>query len=619
MRKKLLVRFIALTLAFIMLTGVFPAFAFDQNFMISPIQELALNHDQPHESMFVDELILSEARQKYYQLLVGSSWSVEIVYRFHDLFGYMSPEYILHNYTNIFDITSEEMDQAVLRALTRGANRYDSFERVIHSFDDGSSNWLEEWKALHSIPKFEHPNPLPSPFEGESVSDDSYLLIDEDDIELEIDTSDASEVNLYIFDSYERIMPLNATEVNISIVSVTDTSVTLDVFFNPRHWDINNYLVYIYIDAPSNDWTIHFGYGSGSIGRSGRLTIHGLSPGLTYLFQAGVWDEERNMWIEIQVAATTSMPPERLIRFERSNVIFNLDETLVNTWGGQNSVRTQSFLNVTNRAYATMHGLVGGSLPYNGTPIELRNTRVLPWTAEAIAGPPILWQTNSTTEPRLFYALNHGHAMNRFNANTTETPIHEIGHHFDNWRWSFCAEAFAHFFTYYYYDRTNERMAVAGQTQVWVGGSGFRTYIRSHANRIMGVVNFDASVAQGVYSCYGIAWTLANIQTRIGWEPFRQTFRYFHELDNSHPSQIPPSNLGKLNLFLSALSDFSGQNVFNMLSAQERTVYQAHFGGTIQRVNVPEPRREVTVGLNPNGGTVNGSSTRIAETRNINQ
>jgi len=161
--------------------------------------------------------------------------------------------------------------------------------------------------------------------------------------------------------------------------------------------------------------------------------------------------------------------------------------------------------------------------------------------------------------------------MVHWNANTTETPFHEIGHNFDNPRWSFCEEAIAIFMTYYFYSATNERMAVDGtaNTQAWVGGAGFRTYMRSHADRLLGHVSYDASIARGVYSPYGLAWSLANIQTRIGWEPFRQTFRHFH---NMPASQVPATDIGKLNYFLSRLQDYSKQNVFGMLNHQERTV-----------------------------------------------
>jgi len=60
---------------------------------------------------------ISEAREKYNLLLGGNYRSVEIPYRFRELFGDMTQEYILANYTSIFDITSDEMDQAFVVAL----------------------------------------------------------------------------------------------------------------------------------------------------------------------------------------------------------------------------------------------------------------------------------------------------------------------------------------------------------------------------------------------------------------------------------------------------------------------------------------------------------------------
>jgi len=60
------------------------------------------------------ELTISEARYNYNLLRVGNYTSAEVVSRFQELFGYMLPDYILQNYTRIFDITSAEMDEVIL-------------------------------------------------------------------------------------------------------------------------------------------------------------------------------------------------------------------------------------------------------------------------------------------------------------------------------------------------------------------------------------------------------------------------------------------------------------------------------------------------------------------------
>jgi len=78
-------------------------------------------HGYFDEFLFEGTPLISQARQKYYTLLEGNYWSAELPYRFRELFGDMSPDYILQNYTRIFDIEPERMDQAILRVLTMGA------------------------------------------------------------------------------------------------------------------------------------------------------------------------------------------------------------------------------------------------------------------------------------------------------------------------------------------------------------------------------------------------------------------------------------------------------------------------------------------------------------------
>jgi len=120
-------------------------------------------------------------------------------------------------------------------------------------------------------------------------------------------------------------------------------------------------------------------------------------------------------------------------------------------------------------------------------------------------------------------------------------------------------ETIAIFMTYYYYYMTGQSMAVAGTGRAFVGGSGFKQYMRSYAYRLGHANgNYNATIAQGRYSYYGLAWNLAEIQRRIGsWVPFQNTFRHFHAMNFNQLLQIP-QNIDKLNYFLSRLQDYSG-------------------------------------------------------------
>lgn len=171
-----------------------------------------------------------------------------------------------------------------------------------------------------------------------------------------------------------------------------------------------------------------------------------------------------------------------------------------------------------------------------------------------------------------------------------ETPLHEMGHNFDSYKWTFEPEALAMFKIYYYFSQTNEKFMCRNNTTVFTGGSGYMTYIKSYANRYLGEIAYDDSIPYGVYSPYGLAYNLAKIQNTIGWEPFKQTFKSFHELSST---DVPTTNMGKFNLFLSYLKAYSGRDIISMLTAQEKKVYQNKLGGTIQYVSIPQLERQL--------------------------
>ena len=635
--------------------------------------------------------LMSTARQNYFLLLEGNYRSVEIPGRFEELFGYMSPDYILQNYTRIFDITSEEMDQAILRVLTQGASDVRNHTRGALSpfmeqmYSVWNLNEEEYWRE--SAPE----NPLSidapdicdsTPYMGDFIPIRQGIpefppmpeLWAEHDYETTLFESE-----YLIADSIQGVVPFNTSEVRVSVVSFNSTSVTLDLFFNTRHNPVNNGLRYWDHTIPDPQfngvWVPVLGQHSFGLplATTGRHTVSGLTPGATYRFQARIWDSVRGVWVNDEVRVTLpgartpsfqvvsvtqtsftfdvtfpvegnwgnrvefrdgenwvdatgmgrnarsgrftvnnlnpgrtyrlffthfdrqnerwadgynthitmQLPPQQLQRFAHSNITFYLDQVKI---GAMGQTRANSLMAATNQGYNLIHGLAGGNRPFDGALIEFRSYRYLPWPAERQMGPGSLmrWQTSSLPGPSTSHvAIDHAHAMSRFNANTTKMPIHMVARVFNNPRWSFCDTAFAVFFTYYYYYRSGQSMSVAWAPRAFHGGNGFMDWMRSYANRHTSGASYDGSVGQGVYGPYGMAWNLANIQTQIGWEPFYQTFRYFHDLA---VSQIPTANIDKLNYFLSRLQDYSGRDVFAMFNANERAVYEAHFGGVMRYI-----------------------------------
>jgi hypothetical protein len=71
---------------------------------------------------------------------------------------------------------------------------------------------------------------------------------------------------------------------------------------------------------------------------------------------------------------------------------------------------------------------------------------------------------------------------------------------------------------------------------------------------------------------------LAKISDATGWEPFKLAFQY---IDSLPYSSVPATSIGKLNLFLTKVWEYSGVDIFSMITAKERAILQTKFGGTI--------------------------------------
>ncbi|MDR1136409.1 MAG: alpha/beta hydrolase [Clostridiales Family XIII bacterium] len=158
--------------------------------------------------------------------------------------------------------------------------------------------------------------------------------------------------------------------------------------------------------------------------------------------------------------------------------------------------------------------------------------------------------------------------MNQLNADLSEIPLHELGHNFDSYRWAFEDEALANLKIYYYFSKTNEKLAVIKESQAFTG-TEFKTYMKSYAERLNGTVNYDEAMANNVYSPYLLSYRLACIADTIGWEPFKKTFRYFNELT---PDRVPSTSIDKFNLFMTKLRDYdpSHRDVIGMFADMEK-------------------------------------------------
>ena len=131
-------------------------------------------------------------------------------------------------------------------------------------------------------------------------------------------------------------------------------------------------------------------------------------------------------------------------------------------------------------------------------------------------------------------------------------------------------------------------MALNNQDRIFTGNE-YKDYMKSYARRENDRINYDDAMALGIYSPYSLAYNLGDIADTIGWDVFTDTFTYFFNLEYT---EVPSSKLGKFNLFLTKLSEFSNQDVFAMFTNSELAIYEDYFGGEISKLvyNLGSPR-----------------------------
>ena len=589
----------------------------------TPLVPIVPDIDEPKEELeeivelIFDENEKKERKAKYEQLLEGNYKSGELLVRFQELFGNgFTKQYISENYQEIFGLDEGEIDEGVLGLLTREGSR-----SIMPDEANIQINWRNNTVDTLSVQEYnvsvedsifiesedfdnyqdEGCNQILSNITnvistGTDIrhdgNSDSVNMIDANTSENEGALSDASldmAADQGVFKQWDKEYVKTATMAEndsvissyplptVSLVSKTTNSVTLDLWFSDNNCPHNSLQVYDFSTEPRGLTTLLGGV-NGTQLTSSRVKVSNLKHGNTYLFFVFNWSGGNN-----PLRVKLDIPSETLVAYSRNNMNFLLDRVLVDALG---TVRANNFLAKTDSAYVHMHELFGGDKPFGGIKMQFNNTRTLPLYLEGQSGHPILWQTY-TPDPYIEVALDVAYKMNRVNADTAEVPIHEIAHNFDNWKWSFEGEALAILGIYYYYAMTNERMAEGCESseKAWTGKQ-YKTYIKERAWRHLDHVNYDLAMSRGHYSPYSLGYTLANIADTIGWKPFKDTFRFIGLLDTS---QVPKTSIGKFNLFMTKLRDYSGKDVIAMLTMQEKSIYGNYLGGTIAYSSVIPP------------------------------
>ena len=343
--------------------------------------------------------------------------------------------------------------------------------------------------------------------------------------------------------------------ISFSVVDTTPTSITMSVSYASDYaW--GNRLRYW--NAIENVWE-NAGYFTDYYAQSGTYTISNLIPNNEVHI---VFAHNDGTWHTTDYYITTDDIEEILVTSETNNLKFSLEQIDIDRFGTNvyNNWKSQM-----NTVYNNLSTLVG-TTPYSGAKIEIKSDRSLInyW---ALSGNPI--RVNQLYIPNMAYRIRH-------DGDWAFGVMHELGHDFDSSRWTFDSEFFANFKMAYAIEQNNATV-YAGYIDYYTGINEITNYYKSESN-----ISYDQTIANGVYSHDGLTYTFLKIKQRIGWVPFQKTFAYFNKMA---PSEVPTTKLGKLNVFLSKLKDYSGVDVFSLLTYDEWQVYDSYFGGRLDYVD----------------------------------
>lgn len=375
---------------------------------------------------------------------------------------------------------------------------------------------------------------------------------------------------------------------SLTIVNKTATSVTYNATF-PVSGQFGNVIDFIDFNADDGLTVEKNPYEDNLSRQNGQQTITGLSPGGIYVVGmqwsadgGKTYGGENSIYRFVQLPNNTT---EKLTTYKGSRITATI-ETADKELASNTDFST--WLNRMDRVYECYKELTGYS-PYNSKRIDMRSTRNnLNEYFAAEDGENYWWIVlgyfDDTSVFKFGNAYYKGLLRRLKNDDWGDTPMHELSHVFDNYKWNFDSETLVQLKEYYAMEQLNAKIydcAENGNVQ-WYTGSEYYDYLKT--NRL--IESYDNSFENGIYKSEGFAALLIDIEREIGWNPFKKTFRYFSDLSYS---QIPDDSGEKLKMFLTKLKDYSGVDVLSYISAGDTGIIESHFGIALEYVEPVYP------------------------------
>ena len=377
-----------------------------------------------------------------------------------------------------------------------------------------------------------------------------------------------------------------AATASLTIVSTTATSITISATFPVSGAKGNALALYDYNQGERiENWP----YLGGIYYVDGTYTISGLVPGGLYT----VWicwstnggqtyggDNSIGRSIMIQYNTVENLETQNGTYITAT--LESDDKALATT------VNFSTWLSRMDSVYSTLQDLTGYT-PYNGKSIELKSTRknlsqghdVDPSFVGAIAGNPAL----------VLRPVFRGLMLRLAGGDWGTAEIHEISHDFDVNDWCFDYEVLADLKLCYVVE-TLPNCKIYVETMSYFSGNNINSYFQP---------SYNNSFAKGFYNYYGMTAIMLRIKQSIGWQAFKDTFRYMSNLSVDELNYIyampRQDQIGKFNIFITKLKEYSGQDIISKLTTQEINIIQAQYGGTIEYYTAPT--------INGGGGQTN--------------
>lgn len=247
------------------------------------------------------------------------------------------------------------------------------------------------------------------------------------------------------------------------------------------------------------------------------------------------------VWYDDFTIAPT--PADTFYHREGEHIILNLDKEKVKITDEQ----VDAWLKNLDRTYEAYLDLVGEA-PYGGEKIMILNTPGIEPGYWALAGNPILWNSNVKVEEVITRTAEFddwGFGI-----------LHEIAHDFSHsnikgdgsWNWN--DEIFANFRMSYALEALD---GTASQRNVCYKGADIINYYK---------IFYDETIGAGIAKNNGDAlhYTFLRIKDKYGWEVYKAAFRSLYATPDSELPKME-NDYDKLLYFLSHVSKAAGEDV----------------------------------------------------------